>query len=745
MARITRICVTSLLVCALLAPAPVAIACGPSFPEVIFVESKRPDFPLERYAAGELGIVQPTYTPSYLTVAYRYLSGGTFDTTEQKQLVALWNHYLYPQPDLHAGVTNSRIRYALLSPSRYDSYPNCLEDAFLTSARTLQQRSQQFGGSSMAVVGWRDAQDKVFQNCESANGAHPILPPPADPGLPEIVRKDRDYQTAAAYFYSGALEEAKRRFSAISEDSSSPWRATAALVAARCDIREATLGDSTTEQERLAAADGELRTIIANPALSSVKASAERLRGFVQFRLNPDARFAELSNAIERRASPETLQQNLDDYTQIWRKERSKVELQSLRNQSSMTDWIYSFQGSGDTEEFRVSRWQQTKSPAWLVASLTYAQVDTPQLQDLLDAAAKVPATSPAYLTLTFHRDRLLAAEGKTVQAREDLDKILKPPGDRMPLSTRNLFTALRMRVARNLDEFLEFGPRRLVTVTDDTTAGDLPNSYFCEGGRANRCNDPLFDADAARELTEAIPTRLLAQAAQSSRLRANLRREIAQAAWTRAILLNDDPAARELAQMLSSLAPDLAAELMAYSGAPTLEARRFAAVFLISHRPELHPYIYAGLGRETASGTIDNYRDNWWCDFTAADEVQFHTFNFYEMGTKIGGALSTIYPNGKTIAPQFMSATEQRVADKEWNVLSGLPSAPSWLGQQVLDWSKAHPDDPRVPEALHLTVRATRFGCWDADSGDYSKQAFMLLHRRYPKSEWTTQTPYWY
>ena len=62
-----------------------------------------------------------------------------------------------------------------------------------------------------------------------------------------------------------------------------------------------------------------------------------------------------------------------------------------------------------------------------------------------------------------------------------------------------------------------------------------------------------------------------------------------------------------------------------------------------------------------------------------------------------------------------------------------------------VLDWAKTHPDDPRVPEALHYFVRATRYGCVDKSIGPYSRQAFDLLHKKYPASEWTKKTPYWY
>jgi hypothetical protein len=41
--------------------------------------------------------------------------------------------------------------------------------------------------------------------------------------------------------------------------------------------------------------------------------------------------------------------------------------------------------------------------------------------------------------------------------------------------------------------------------------------------------------------------------------------------------------------------------------------------------------------------------------------------------------------------------------------------------------------------------VRASRYGCNDDKTGDVSKRAFDLLHRRYRNTEWATKTPYWY
>ena len=69
-----------------------------------------------------------------------------------------------------------------------------------------------------------------------------------------------------------------------------------------------------------------------------------------------------------------------------------------------------------------------------------------------------------------------------------------------------------------------------------------------------------------------------------------------------------------------------------------------------------------------------------------------------------------------------------------------------SYLSAAAIAWARAHPSDPRVPEALHLAVRATHFGSSaDASTSPYSKEAFDLLHARYPDSPWTKQTKYWY
>jgi hypothetical protein len=64
-----------------------------------------------------------------------------------------------------------------------------------------------------------------------------------------------------------------------------------------------------------------------------------------------------------------------------------------------------------------------------------------------------------------------------------------------------------------------------------------------------------------------------------------------------------------------------------------------------------------------------------------------------------------------------------------------------------LLEWADTHRDDADVPRALSRLVRATRFACGRGVGAfaEVSRGAFERLHRRYPKSEWATKTPYWY
>src|SRR3982750_99686 len=69
-------------------------ACGPFSLDAVFTFIAHPEFPLEKFANGEVGVIQPSFARSYLVVAYRNVTNVRFSDNEQKQLVALWHERL---------------------------------------------------------------------------------------------------------------------------------------------------------------------------------------------------------------------------------------------------------------------------------------------------------------------------------------------------------------------------------------------------------------------------------------------------------------------------------------------------------------------------------------------------------------------------------------------------------------------------------------------------------------------------
>src|SRR5260221_9387781 len=86
---VSRSCLCSAFLASFFYLAPVLESCSEA-PEPFSDFNLHPDVPLEKYAAGRLGIVQPTFARSYLVVAYRYFAGVPLTKDEQFAAEALW-------------------------------------------------------------------------------------------------------------------------------------------------------------------------------------------------------------------------------------------------------------------------------------------------------------------------------------------------------------------------------------------------------------------------------------------------------------------------------------------------------------------------------------------------------------------------------------------------------------------------------------------------------------------------------
>jgi tetratricopeptide (TPR) repeat protein len=790
--RIARISIVLTIIAALTIPPPPAFACGPDFTGPLFFFTTGPQLPYTDYARGKLEILQHTYWHEPLYIAYRNLSGKSLTPAELKILaepsaeenasakknwIETWNDTRAKLVGKTSG--NSRLYDSGHGITRqvdltgmFLEYYNCLDNAFEFAVRTLTKRVEQFGAQSAVVKDWIAAQDMVFANCSGSGGLPPksgpaIMPAAANPTDPDLVRADRAYQIAAAHFYAEQYAMAQQEFEAIAKDSASPYHQLASYLVARVLIRKGTLdsGEEEYDSKALEQAEAKLRAILADKNLAEVHDPAERLLGFVGIRLHRQQRFLELESTLSSGGGAKTLRQDLTDY--LWlldhpvltksvtlapegpgqppRKGISVDEATRL-NGADMTDWILTFQQTGDIAfQHSLQRWQETKSLPWLVAAIAKVSANDKAATDLSAAALKIAPDSPAYLTVTFHRLRILEQSGNTDTARQQLDQLLAERGPSLSFSARNQFVALRMKLATNLQDFLQFAARS----SNDAEAYPNPPE-----GKATPAveNASHFDSDASVVLTERLPLRMLAEAAKSPAWPKPLRREIVIAAWTRAILLDQETTARELVPVAQELVPEAATEFAEYNHTTDVSSLRFAAVLAILRNPGFRPFVSAGYPRgnlytvgEPRFDRIDNLHDNWWCSVTPNAENESYGRNYYRMFLNLSSPLQEIYPDSKISSPSFLTEEDRAIAAKEQSELAAQPGAPNWLGKRALDWANAHPDDPRVPEALHLVVRAWRYGCTESTGENYSKEAFELLHKRYPESEWTKKTPYWF
>lgn len=844
-------------------------ACGPEFLSAHFVTEPRPEFPLEDFARGRIGVLQPTFARSYLVAAYRQLVGVEPDARAQAALLALWSERLglkdtpwdaeYRERLKHrrAHAANAaaddsdqapednpadmwraararalpngasgRAELASLyarNKNGYNYYLNCAPDGIRTATGTLDERVKKYGAGSAAVSEWIKAQDRVFSFCSynrySAETLTPQLPDEQLSIADDTLRRDRAYQIAAALFYAGRYDEARERFRTVARDTNSRWRPLAALLVARTLLRQATLevrektppavaNDSPTaadsganvnadhtngkvdagtgnsnvspeasareeeppfDGERLSEAAVELKHILADDSLREVHPATRRLLDFARFKLEPAARLRELEREVLEPHGTD-LQQSLYDYTFMldkflheenasageMRARKSSdipVELRSTGGASDVTDWALTFQTMDETARLHaVERWRATHTPAWLIAALSKTQNANSETDALVSEALQLSRTNPAFTTAAYYALRLLVESGeasKRTEARRRLDELLNhTAGETSALtsSARNLLLGLRARTARDLDEYLRDAARRPAELGYDyvqTPASPLDESWSQpDEGRDGReaafvrGERYAFDGETAAFLNTQLPLAVSLQAARSRRLPAYLRRDLALAAWLRAGMLDEFATGRELAAVARELAPELRDEINAYLNATDADARRFAVVFAALRHPGLRPYVDNGIGRTTPFARIDSYRDNWWC--ALAD------FKGTLTAAERAGESSADAPPADA-PPNFLSAAQQSAARAELKRLAASDTAPNFLTQEVLTYAARRPADPRVPEALHLSVKTTRYGCTNPATGELSRRAFTLLHTRYKGNAWTARTPLWF
>jgi len=782
-------------------------ACSPGFTDDVFVRKLGADHPTA-FIAGKLGVLLPTYNRTDLSVAYRYLNGGTLSSEEQKAYqptasvidqgresdtadtkqpadstqynepagpADLWldarGRFAAPPADIHPVKQYNVVYRAGFFLS--GEYQNCQADAFRTAVVTLDSRAKTWGPHSHELADWIAGQDAVFSNCGGTGDnyfppdqkpvIHHLQPTDTPASAPPLLLQDRAYQKAAAQFYAAQFAPSRAAFQAIAQDSASPWHDIARYLVARTLIREAFLSSKNDAQQGMADFNPDLMKqaqhqleSLRSEQLHGISAHAvQALLNLVRLRTEPAARLREISAALAGPKPDPDYKQDLEDLDWYVNKkldstairedfdsmespsrpasefEKAYTDSADLSSAAPLIDWLITFQSpSGAATKHAILEWNQHKaSIPWMLAAIAKASSDAPQSTALIEAASHISPSSPAWPTIAYHRLRLLIDAGHAPDARRELEVDFPSVQTTGSESALNLFTGLRMRSAPTLDAALPDAPRRILErSSEQQSALDECLSVMQDPKRKYDCKDsnsPVeFSADAATIFNQSMPLDALAQAAQSKALPSPLSQSVAVTTWVRAVLLKNEKIA---AQML----PRLPQKIQQQAGPGV----GFRAQMALLRNPGLRPFLDPGVQRSASYGFVGSYGDNWWCA----------NWNGDNHSTPV-----------TTQSVAFLTPAARATAEKENKTLLALGGADEYLGSQVIDYAHTHPEDPDIAEALYLTLRMIRYGCYhgvsDADNTRpdptsvpiIAREVGAIMRQRYATNPWTKKAaPY--
>ncbi|HNS33086.1 MAG TPA: hypothetical protein PKN36_08965 [bacterium] len=712
-------------------------ACGPFFPDYVRTAEEissisSPYTYKADFSGVSPGIIFPSWRVSYLYQAYRGMTKG-----DANMLVLPGSADASAHMDWLAArksVTDKPAEVNRWAEGEYYAYfRNYLDDAFFTAVNTLNERKKVFTREEMDI--WLEGQDEVFGSSTGRLFDEEFEKSVANP----LLKYDRQYQRAAACFYGRRYGEAEERFRKIAENPEHPWKAYSALAVGRTLIRRANFEhdiefkkykDSKEGRKNalkvrdvwLKRADGQFENVLKNITFKSVHPSAERLREYIMFRLEPRRRMLEAERVLLSVKHPSELGWDLRDFSILYGRMRLEDRDFILEEGGDFSQWLLAFQDEkGKLADFAARRYLEKKSIPWLIASLKIMPADSPYREEILKSVPEIPESSPAYLSVKYYSFYYLLKSGyDRKKLAGELDSFLQEIDVKKDPAAWDCFIGLRMRASITIEDALKHSLRKVVAVSYDISQGFPGNAV-------------LLDKDVELFFNRYLPLeKWMEIVLRDDLFTPAIMKQVRFTAFMRAILLDDFSAAEKAALKLSENDSRVREDFRPFLDSRSLEQKSFEAAFFILHYPRLNVLLDSAsdeiIVEKLSLSSRDVYRRNWWgtdMAWEAAREENELSRVEYMLG---------FLPEG----------TAARAVEE--NKLMSAIAAPNYLAQAVIKYADANLKDTRVPEALHLAVQATRYaGFKDENTGGYSKMAFQLLHTKYPDSEWTKKTPYWY
>jgi hypothetical protein len=397
-----------------------AIASGGGDDPDQFVHRANTDINLDRYQAGRLGVVLPTYFRSNLYIAWRTVmlgpqelisapnpagalaaveqrrSGGWQDQAMASQVYGAWR-----------AAVRSALQREMAPPPEADalvnSYLNCPLGSYAFATRTLGELAARADATPERLATWVATQRQVFSTCgdDPVRSTSPAprtpqpLPAPLSAREPLYWRQVQEYQVASAAFYGADYARSTALFDQIGATAGHPLRGWGEYLALRAQGRAAVQVPGGQEQswqarmapehlaqqqQKLAAIEARVARILANPALAARHADARAISRIYRAKFAPVARFAQLGKLLDDPRNDPYLEDSLGDWLMLADRlfeaqgPNRPDPLPSLRAASSLLDWVMTVQQCGQYSSYENAAHDATASANPCVAARTHAR-----------------------------------------------------------------------------------------------------------------------------------------------------------------------------------------------------------------------------------------------------------------------------------------------------------------------------------------------------------------------------------
>ncbi len=745
-----------------------------------YVKRTGTDIALDRYQAGTLGVVLPTYERAYLYTAWRSVALGATGLTSvpnpkgalatliQRRQGGGWSSHA-PDREVY-GAWRDAVALALkreMSPPRnkdlvLESYLNCPAASYTFATNMLTALVKRPDATPARLEAWVSAQRQVFKACGDDPEAQrrgygqpkPVVALPEVPPATEALywRQMREYQLASAALYGEDYARSGALFAKIGATDKHPMQPWGAYLSLRSQARAALFVPGPDEarwkaqqeeasespaaaalraaarQQKMDAIQASIDRIVADPALKDRHEDSRVIGRSMLARLTPEPRFAHLSKLLDDpQANP-----YVDDHLGDWAVLADQLlatgadTSMALRKTVSFVDWIQSVQCRDVGASANCAGERAHAAELW---ARHLKKGNAPQARVWLMATAMLSTTLAPEMEKAILQVQPEAPEYATLRLALARHYRLSQQPEKARAVIDAALTNRESNSARNL--FLQ--ERFATATTTSEAAASLMRtengSFDADTGEQAKSapqRPETVAADGQRWLNSGLAAADLYALGADTRLPQTLRARIGVAAWMRFDLLGQGEEALKAAQQVEQSSTLLAPVMRKYRALPDAPERRHW-MMLNATRYNLTPMAGAYVAGDISLQPADDATASMWC----------------KMPPKAGAEYSEDVKLEK--APAMPQTGNVALRDKELAQLGALKTATGFLGEHVMQRAVKVPNDPDLPWLLHVVVQSTRGGCLDDDAKSLSKRAFNLLHKRYGKSEWADKTPYFY